>query len=236
MLSRFALVLLILLVVSGCGASFQPNVTPIHSPEEYSSSFENDGLKIGFEFLNPGKQIENFGVDLTKANIQPVRIVVLNDSIYEFHIQDDQIFGRTKEMDLYPVYRIDQTTEQVLKSEIGAATSRGAITGLAGLIVGAAAGAVIGEAVWGDASEGAVVGGTIGALSGAASATDAMDTTSLAIKEELRKINWGNRVIHPGQIEYGFLFFKTGPVYEALRFLIFNVNQTDSKQVIIPVR
>lgn len=219
--------------LTGCASQFQANITPIKSPMSYAASYERDGLQIGFHMLPPSKQVEHFGVDMTRADVVPIRVVVRNDSDNEFYIQAEQTFGRTPNGDLYPAYRLDQSIERIRRSEIGRAMARGAIAGiLVGAAVGAAAGAAIGEAAADSAGEGAAIGaaiaGTSGGLAGAGASADA---TSRAIRKELRKVDWGSRVVYPGRIEHGFLFMKPGVPYEALEVLLYNVNERASERI-----
>jgi len=87
----------------------------------------------------------------------------------------------------------------------------------------------LGEAM----ARGAATVGTAGGLSGASASADA---TTYAIKRELRKVDWGNRVVYGGRIEHGFLFMKPGVAYEALEVLIYNVNKRENTRVSLSVR
>ncbi len=195
-------------------------------------------MQIGFNFLSIEEQVEHFGVDMTEAEVVPVRIVVRNDDDDEFYIQADQIYGMTGGGDLYPAYRLDQAIERVRRSELGKAMARGTVAGiLIGAAVGVAAGAAIGEAVTGDAGGGAAVGAaTIGTAGGLSGASAAADSTTHAIKKELRKVDWGSRAIYPGQTEHGFLFMKPHVSYEALEVLIYNVNERRNLRVAIEIQ
>jgi len=200
----------------------------------YASSHEQDGLQLGFEKMSPKQQVEQFGVDLTSAEVVPIRIVVRNDGKDEFYIQAGQIFGLTHSKDLYPAYRLDQAVDRIRHSQIGDAMATGAATGLlVGAVVGAAAGAAIGGSV-GDAGQGAAIGAATGgastALTGAASGADA---SSRAIKKELRKVDWGDRVVYPGHTEQGFLFMKSGVQYNALEVLLYNVNKRKNTRITV---
>lgn len=223
------------LAVAACGPPLQTNIVPIKSPMSYAASYSQDGLQIGFDFLTSAEQIEQFNVDMTEADVVPVRIVVRNDSVNEYYIQAEQIFGRTANGDLYPAYRLDQSIQRVRQSEVGKGMASGAASGvIIGALVGAAAGAAIGGAIdgGGGAGQGAALGaataGTAGGLSGAAVGADA---TSRRIAKEFRKIEWGNRVVYPGHIQHGFLFMKPGVNYEALEVLLYNVNERESKRI-----
>ena len=237
--SHFALVTIVTVaLVAACAPRFQSSITPIKSPTSYRTSHQESGLQIGFHFLSPKEQVEHFGIDMTKADVIPVRIVVRNDDTDEFYIQAEQIFGKTFDGNLYPSYRLDQSIERIRRSEVGVAMVQGAMAGiLIGAVVGAAAGAAIGQATADDAGRGAAIGattgGTTGGLSGASASADA---TAHAIKKELRKVDWGNRVIYPGRIEHGFMFMKPNVSYEALEVLIYNVNERENSRVIIPIK
>ena len=225
-------------IVGACSPGFQSNVTPIKNPMDYRIAHREGGLQIGFDFLSVEEQIEHFGVDMTKADVVPVRIVVRNDDRDEFYIQADQIFGETADGDLYPAYRLDQTIERVRRSELGKAMVRGAVSGvLVGAAVGAATGSVIGNVAYDDGGGGAAIGAaTLGTAGGLTGADAAMDSTSRAIKKELRKVDWGDRVVYPGRIEHGFLFMKPGAPYEALDMSIYNVNERRNSRIVIRIQ
>ena len=235
----FALMIVVTMaLVTACAPRFQSSITPIKSPTSYRTSHQAGGLQIGFHFLSPEEQAEHFGVSMTKADVIPVRIVVRNDDTDEFYIQAEQIFGKTADGNLYPSYRLDQSIERIRRSEIGVAMAQGAMAGiLIGAVVGAAAGAAIGQAAGNDAGGGAAIGatagGTAGGLSGASASADA---TAYAIKKELRKVDWGNRVIYPGRTEHGFMFMKPNVSYVALEVLIYNINERTNSRAVIPVR
>ncbi len=221
-----------LTITAGCAPQFQSNITPIKPPTSYATSYEQDGLQIGFHVLSAVEQVEHFGVEMTEADVMPVRIVVRNDSKDEFYIQAEQIFGKARNGDLYPGYRLDQTVERIRRSEVGKAMARGAAAGIIfGAALGAASGAALGAAVddpGGGAAIGAAAGGTAGGFSGAGASADA---TTRAIKRELRKVDWGSRVIYPGQTVHGFLFMKPGVPYVALEVLLYKFNKRQSTRV-----
>lgn len=224
--------------LASCTPQFRSNVTPIKSPAGYAAFYDLDGLQIGFDVLTAQQQIEHFGVDMSEADVVPIRIVVRNDSKDEYYIKAEQIFGRTANADLYPAYRLDQSIDRIRRSEIGKAMASGAAVGLIiGAMVGAAAGAAIGEATSGSAGQGAAIGAAVGGTSGGASGAAAgADRTSRAIKSELRRVDWGNRVVYPAHIEHGFLFMKPGIAYEALEVLLYNVNRRKNTRIDIPLR
>ena len=224
--------------VVACSPGFQSTITPIKSPTSFRTSHQEGGLQIGFHFLSSEEQVEHFGVDMTEADIVPVRFVVRNDDASEFYIQAEQIFGKTAGGDLYPAYRLDQSIERIRRSEIGEAMARGAAAGiLIGAAVGAAAGAAIGDATGGDAGAGAAVGAaTLGTAGGLSGASASVDSTTHAIKKELRNVAWGNRVVYAGRTEHGFLFMKPNVPYEALEVLIYNVNARENSRVTVQIR
>ncbi len=224
--------------LASCGPQFQSNVTPIKSPTAYAASYDLDGLQIGFDVLTVEQQIEHFGVDMTKADVVPIRVVVRNDSEDEYYIQAEQIFGRTANADLYPGYRLDQSIDRIRQSKIGKAMASGAAAGLIiGAAVGAAAGAAIGQATSDSAGQGAAIGAAVGGpLGGVSGAAAGADQTSRAIKSELRKVDWGNRVVYPAHIEHGFLFMKSGVAYDALEVLLYNVNKRKNTRISVTVR
>ena len=234
---RTTSLLLICLLAAGCAPQFQSNITPIRAPTSYPASYDEAGFQIAFDVLSPAAQEEHFGVDMTDGDVLPVRIVIRNDSQHEYYVQAEQIFGRTANGDLYPAYRLDQSVARVRQSEIGEAMARGAF---AGIVIGAAAGAAAGAAIGGAAGDagqgaalGAAVGGTSGGISGAAGGADSI---SHAIKKELRKVDWGSRVVYPGHTLHGFLFLKSGVPYESIEALLYNVNKRENTRILVGLR
>lgn len=225
------------LILAGCGKPIQTNIVPIKDPSSYASAYSQDGLQIAFEMLSPEQQVEQFNIDMTDADVVPIRIIVRNDSQNEFYIKAEQVYGKTANGDLYPAYQLDQTIQRVRGSEVGKAMATGAIAGvLIGAAAGAAAGAAIGGAVDGGsgAAAGAAIGGaTGGTVGGASGAVGYADSVSRQIAIELRKVDWGGKVVYPGHIEHGFIFMKPGVAYEALEVLIYNVNERRNDRVAI---
>lgn len=222
-------------LIAACAPPLETNVVPIATPADGAASYQGDGLQVAIAPLTAEEQVAQFNVEMTRADVLPFRVVARNDSGDEYYIQADQVFGRTVNGDLFPAYRLDQTIERIRRSEVGEAMAGGAATGMiVGAVVGAAAGAAIGGAVGGGdsagqgAAIGAATGGTSGGLSGAAGAAD---ETSRRIARELRKIDWGDRVVYPAHIEHGFLFMKPGVPYQALEVLLYNVNKREYKRV-----
>jgi hypothetical protein len=227
-------------MLTACGKPLQTNIVPIKNPIGYASFYEKDGLQVGFDMLSPSDQVEQFNVDMTNADVMPIRVVVRNDSGDEFYIQAEQVFGRTSNADLYPAYRLDQTIDRIRQSEVGKAMASGAVAGiLVGAVVGAAAGAAIGGAADGGsgAGQGAAIGAaTVGTAGGVTGAVSNADAVSRQIASELRKIDWGNRVVYPGHIEHGFLFLKAGVAYEAVEVLIYNVNRRKYERIAVSLK
>lgn len=228
----------VLLLAAGCAPEFQPQITPIKDPSAYRITHSEDGLSVGFHFLSVEEQKEHFGVDMSRADVVPVRVVVRNDSRREYFLDAGQVFGRTSSGDLYPVYRLDQSIERIRRSEVGRSMAKGAAAGIAvGILVGAASGAAVGGLSGGSGTDGAQVGAAGGAVVGGISGAGvSADATSQAIKRELRKVDWGSRVVYPGRLEHGFLFMKPGVAYDALEVRLHNVNDDLAKRVLVRVR
>lgn len=215
-----------------------------------AGAYDRGGLFVAFAMLSPDEQVEQFNIVMkSAADVTPERMVVRNDGGSVLHIRSGQVLGRTAKGATYPAYPLEQTIRRVRRSRVGKAMASGAVTGMVVRVrstLGAAAatamdvdgGAAIAMAVGGGAATagaagrgttlGAATARTGGGLYGAAAGADA---ASRQIAQELRKVNWGRRVVRPGDTERGYLFLRPNIAYEALDVLVYNVDTGETRRL-----
>jgi hypothetical protein len=231
--------ILIIFVFFGC-THFQSNVVPIKQPSAYPNHVNVDGLIVAIEPLRDVEALkQQFGVDLSNADVLPVKLIVKNEGDHEVEIDSTQIFGLLADGTMYNAYQLDQATGRIRHSEIGKEMAVGAAIGAAaGIVAGAAAGAAIGAAAGGGSDSvalGAAIGGGVGGVSGGVvGATERGDAISAKIRRELRRLDWGDRVIYPGKLIYGFLFFSRKD-YQKIDINIFDIMTNKTTVVSLPL-
>ncbi|NWH06914.1 hypothetical protein [Desulfobacter latus] len=180
-------------------------------PSAYPGAKEIDGLKLVVVPVDsPRKLKETFGTDLKAANIIPFHLIVENSGRKEFEITQQQMFGISENGEYTVAYNLNKAAEHVRSSSIGTTAVTNAVAGaIAGVAVGAAVGATAGH-IADDTSQGAetgaLIGGTVGATSGAGAGLS--DSYTVKFKKELANLAFEDRVVYPGDIQQGFIYFK----------------------------
>lgn len=220
---------LLLFFSFSCASPLKTDTVSFGLPSAYKNHKEVEGLQIAIIPVDsPQKLDEIFGTDLKEAKVLPFQLIVENTGNNEFEINSQQIFGITSNQQLTVAYSLNKTAEHVRKSSIGTTAATHAIAGaLAGAAVGAAIGAAAGNAAddtSGGAGAGAAIGGAVGGTAGASAGLS--DSITLKFKKELAALEFGDRVIFPGDIQQGFIYLKWKP-YQTIRIKLFNI--TDNK-------
>ncbi len=200
-----------------------------------AGSYEQGGLLVMIALLSPSEQVEQFNVDMELADVTPVRMLVRNDAGGVLRIRSEQVLGHTIDGATYPAYRLDQTVRRVRGSRVGRAMASGSVTGTVIRVRAANPGvAAVGMTTdgAGASAQGAILGaaaaGAAGGLSGAAAGAD---VAAGRIATELRKIDWGRRVVGPGRTERGYLFFKPGVTYAALDVQVYDADTGQTRRL-----
>lgn len=217
------------LLFAGCAAPLKTDTVSFLPPSSYPGAMNIDGLDVAIvPVYSIEKSVETFGTDLKEANIIPFHLIVENNGSKEFEINNKQIFGISGNGEYTVAYNLNKAAEHVRSSSIGTTAVTNAV---AGAVVGVAAGAAIGAAAGHvndntsqGAETGAVIGGAAGATSGAASGLS--DSYTVKFKKELANLAFEDRVVYPGDIQQGFIYFKWQN-YKKLRIKLFNI--TDNK-------
>ena len=230
-------VFMLLILLTGCAAPLRTSVAPFRPPGQMPNAQTVWKLVVAADALDtPEKSSRVFGTDLGAADILPVQLVVENRGSQEYEIDVAQIFGVTGS-ELYPAFNLTQAAKRVRESSIGTTVVGQAVLGAlmlgaAGAAIGAGAGSVSGDAATG-AAAGAAIGGAVGATAGAAEG--ASDRYTHQFRHELAAQDFGDRVVFPGDIQQGFIYFQVQP-YTALRVKVTNISERKTQVIEIPVR
>mgnify|MGYP005842502985 CR=1 FL=1 len=203
------LALLLALLQSGC-ATYGERVAPVPLPAGQADAVEVAGAQVlGTAFVEPAAAREAFGFDIRGAGLLPVQLVIDNASGERLLIQPQQSFLVDADGSAWPLLAADRAAERVRQSvaagesiRSGARTSL--LTGLAGAVAGAAIGIVGGGGAGEGAGKGAAAGAAIGALG---SGAQRYGEVGRDIQDDLRESSMQNRVVRPGELAHGYLFF-----------------------------
>ncbi|MQM39162.1 hypothetical protein KBTX_03184 [wastewater metagenome] len=213
-------------LLAGCASYGEQRVAPIPMPASQADSVTVNGATLlARAYLDPDTAEEAFGFDIRGAGLLPVQFVVDNTTTGEVRIDDDKMLLIDREGNAWPVLSADQALERVrTRVEQGEAIRSGArsslLTALAGAIAGAAIGVVSGDDVVNTAGKGAAVGAAAGALGGGVSG---YANVGKDIRRDLAERSMRDRVIQPGELAYGFMFFpgaKEAQSVERLRLSV----------------
>lgn len=154
---------------------------------------------------------EAFGFDVREAGLLPVQVVVDNTGSHGLSVVPEQTFLVDGEGNLWNLLdrrtayqRVEASSEYARIAKGGA---KGGMLGAAGgALVGAAIGILAGENVGTAATKGAAVGAAGGAVIGG-SQTGTSEDAGRQIARDLANKELENRIVAPGSLAQGFLFF-----------------------------
>ncbi len=231
-LLKYFTLLSFLLFIFSCAAPLKTDTVSFMPPSAYPEAIKIDGLELAvIPFDSVNRCVETFGTDLKDAEIIPFHLVVQNNGTKEFEINHSQIFAIKNNGEYTVAYNLNKAAENVRSSSIGTTAVTNAV---AGAVAGAVVGGALGAAVGGDsqgAETGAIIGGTVGASSGAAAGLS--DSYTVQFKKELANLAFENKVIYPGDIQQGFIYFKWKN-YSKIRIKLFNITDNLVDTVEIP--
>lgn len=204
--------LLVILVLGGCGISYQRQVVPFKLPAAYPNAVEVAGATIAAQaYDNPQGAKEAFGFDIRRAGLCPVQVIFDNSGDHSLEVVASQTFLVDNEGNLWPVLDASQAYDRITKkSEMATigkkAAKSGFLGGAAGAVLGAAIGIVAGENVLSSAGKGAALGAAAGATVGGAGAVEGADARA-EVAADLREKSLRHKPIEPHTIAHGFIFF-----------------------------
>jgi hypothetical protein len=210
-LLRYVTILLIPAVVLSC-TFYESREVPFRPPDQLANVQQLGGTKVAaIGYADKGAAKAAFGFDIRGAGLLPVQVVFENLGPERFEVVAEQTFlvdaagGYWNLLDRRTAYQRVETS-----SEYGSIVKGGAEKGMWGAVAGALAGAAIGilsgHNVGEAAGKGAAVGAAGGAIFGGAQAGSS-DDAGRQVARDLANKDLENRIIEPGNINRGFLFF-----------------------------
>lgn len=212
----------LLLLLVAC-TSYRSREVPFHPPTAYPNMQVVAGAQIAAQgYADKATAKEAFGFDIRSAGLLPVQVVFDNLGNRGLQVVPAQTFLVDDEgrywnlLDRRTAYqRVEESSEY---ARIAKGGGKGGLLGAAGgALVGAAIGILAGENVGTAATKGAAVGAAGGAVIGGSQAGTSEDA-GRQIARDLANKELENRVVAPGTLGRGFLFFPgEAPSAAALR-------------------
>lgn len=232
--------LALLLMISGCVAYRSREVSFRH-PSAYANMQFVSGAQVAAEsHADPQQAKEVFGFDIRSTGILPIQVIIDNAGEQELQIVPSQTFLINGTGEMWNLLsgsaaygRLEKSTEYARIIEGG---GKGAIFGAAGgALLGAAIGVLTGENVGTALAKGAALGGaggaTIGGIQGGVS-----DDVGRQISRDLANKELQNKVVAPGSIANGFLFFPgEAPSAKTLRLQLQEVRTGVTHTLFFPL-
>lgn len=205
--------LLIVVLLAGCGSAYKAKPLPFKSPAAYNNMVQINGAQIGGRaFADPEFARASFGFDIRSAGMLPVQVVFDNQSPNALVINPAQTFLEDNQGNLWPVltdrFAYERATKYAQTKQI---FKEGAYSGFigatAGTIIGAAIGVVSGGDVARAAGKGAAAGAAAGSVMGGASGAAASNEVRQQIMGDMKDKSLENKDITPGNLSHGIIFF-----------------------------
>jgi len=168
-------------------------------------------LVAGEQYADKKIAKEAFGFDVRSAGLLPVQVVIDNSGPQRFEIVPEQTFlvdatgAYWNLLDRKTAYqRVESSSEygSIIKGGAEKGMWGAAAGALAGAAIGILSGSNVGEAV----GKGAAVGAAAGGIYGGAQAGGS-DESGRQIAKDLANKDLNSRIIEPGNLGRGFLFF-----------------------------
>jgi len=208
---RMAIVASALMVLASC-TFYESREVPFRPPEQIANVQTVGGAKVAAEqYADKTTAKQQFGFDIRGAGLLPVQVVFDNQGTRRFEVVPEQTFL----VDATGAYwnMLDRKTayQRVeASSEYGTIVKGGAEKGMWGAAAGALAGAAIGILSGHNVGEAAGMGAAAGAAGGAiygGAKEGSSDEPGRQIARDLANKDLENRIIEPGNLARGFLFF-----------------------------
>lgn len=199
-------------VVLGACTSYKSQEVSFRPPSAYPNIQTISGVQIAAEgFADSSAAKEAFGFDIRKAGLLPVQVIFDNKGSQGVQVVPEQTFLVDQQGSLWNLLdsrtaykRVEDSSEY---ARIAKGAGKGSFLGAAGgALVGAAIGILSGENVGEAAAKGAAVGAAGGAVAGGADAGSSYEA-GRQISRDLANKELKNRVVEPGVLSRGFLFF-----------------------------
>jgi len=227
---KVMLIVLGLVLITGCGTSYKAKPLPFRVPSSYENSVEVGGATIAaLGYVDPKEAKETFGFDIRGAGMLPVQIIFDNQGPHSLKIIPEQTFLQDEKGNLWPILGDQMAYERATQyAKTKQIFKEGAYVGFlgatAGAIIGAAVGIVAGQGVGSSLGKGAALGAAAGATLGGAKGYTS-DAAPRAIINDLNQKSLENRPIKPNSLAFGFIFFPgEAPSAKQLRLQLTEVD------------
>lgn len=208
---RLAIVAAALLTLASC-TFYESREVPFRPPDQIANVQTVGGAKVAAEqYADKATAKAQFGFDIRGAGLLPVQVAIDNPGPQRFEVVAEQTFlvdatgAYWNLLDRKTAYQRVESS-----SEYGSIVKGGAESGMWGAAAGALAGAAIGILSGHNVGEavgmGAAAGGAAGAIYGGAKEGSSEEPGRL-IARDLANKDLENRIIEPGNLARGFLFF-----------------------------
>jgi hypothetical protein len=201
----------LLLILAAC-TFYESREVAFRPPEQFANVQMIGGAKVAAEaYADKATAKDAFGFDIRGAGLLPVQVVFDNQGSQRFEVVPEQTFlvdaagGYWNLLDRKTAYQRVEAS-----SEYGSIVKGGAEGGMWGAAAGALAGAAIGILSGHNVGEAAGKGAAVGAAGGAifgGSKEGTSDEPGRQIARDLANKDLDNRIIEPGNLNRGFLFF-----------------------------
>jgi hypothetical protein len=211
MSSRIVSILTIAALISSC-TFYESRQVSFRPPDQYANNQFVAGANIAAEsYGQSARAKEVFGFDIRGAGLMPVQVVIDNRGGSRLELVPDQTFLVDSAGNYWNLLDRRTAYQRVEKSsEFGTIAKGAGRTAFLGAAAGALVGLAIGVLGRGNVAEdigrGAVVGAAGGAIAGGAEAGSSGDS-GRQIARDLANKELVNRVVEPGTMAHGFLFF-----------------------------
>jgi hypothetical protein len=208
---RLTIVIAAMLTIAAC-TFYESRELAFRPPDQIANVQQVGGAKVAaVQYADKAAAKEAFGFDIRGAGLLPVQVIFDNQGPQRFEIVPDQTFlidaagGYWNLLDRKTAYQRVESS-----SEYGNIVKGGAEKGMWGAAAGALAGAAIGILSGSNVAEAAGKGAAVGAAGGAilgGAQSGSSDEAGRQISRDLANKDLENRIIEPGNLNRGFLFF-----------------------------
>lgn len=210
-LKRLVAILIILTVTASC-TFYESREVAFRPPDQYANVQMIAGASLAAESYGDKARAKNvFGFDIRGAGLMPIQVVIENRGNVRLELIPDQTFLVDQSGGYWQLLARRTAYQRVEDStEFGTITKGAGRTAMLGAGVGALVGLAVGVLGRGNVGEdigrGALVGATGGAIAGGVNAGTSGDAER-QIARDLANKELVNRIVEPGTLASGFLFF-----------------------------
>jgi hypothetical protein len=210
---RLRLLMVSVVLLAGAGCTFyESREVAFRPPDQMANVQTVGGARVAAEqYADKATAKAQFGFDIRGAGLLPVQVVIDNQGPERFEVVPEQTFlidatgAYWNLLDRKTAYQRVESS-----SEYGTIVKGGAESGMWGAAAGALAGAAIGILSGHNVGEAAGMGAAAGAAGGAifgGAKAGTSEEPGRQIARDLANKDLENRVIEPGNLDRGFLFF-----------------------------